>query len=111
MKVRLFAALKDLAGASEVDVEASTVGGLVEQLSQRFGPSFDRIMSAGTVVVDGEKAPPDREISPDAEVALLPPVSGGSAGESSHRGPRSCWLRGGLDQKEGCAVGHRHRSS
>ena len=50
----------------------------VRELSERFGPRFDRIMEAGTVIVDGEPAGRERILGPDDEVALLPPVSGGS---------------------------------
>jgi MoaD family protein len=77
MRVRLFAALRELAGSSEIDVEAPDVGSLVEDLSRRFGPEFARIVSAGSVLVDGERAGSDRILRPDEEVALLPPVSGG----------------------------------
>ena len=78
MKVRLFAALRDLAGSSEVDADAPDVGALLAELSKRLGPRFDRIMDAGTVIVDGEPAGRERILGPDDEVALLPPVSGGS---------------------------------
>jgi hypothetical protein len=38
-------------------------------------------MSAGTVVVDGETAARSQSLGSDAEVALLPPVSGGAGNE------------------------------
>jgi MoaE-MoaD fusion protein len=76
-RVRLFAALRDLAGASMVEVEASDVGSVADQLSERFGPEFARILAAGAVVVEGETVGRDRALAPDDEVALLPPVSGG----------------------------------
>jgi MoaD family protein len=78
MQVRLFAALRELAGGRTVEVEASTVGELLDDLSARLGPQFDRIMATGKVIVDGEPAARDRAIGPQDEVALLPPVSGGS---------------------------------
>jgi len=78
MKVRLFAALRELAGSSELDADAPDVGTLLADLSERFGPRFDRIMEVGTVIVDGEPAGRERTLGPDDEVALLPPVSGGS---------------------------------
>jgi MoaD family protein len=77
VRVRLFASLRELAGSSEVDVEATDVAGLLSSLSERFGPRFDRIMLAGSVVVNGERAEADRRIGPTDQVALLPPVSGG----------------------------------
>jgi MoaD family protein len=76
--VRLFAALREIAGASTIEVDARTVGGLCEDLSRRFGPEFARILAVGTVVVDGRAAGADHELSVDDEVALLPPVSGGA---------------------------------
>jgi MoaD family protein len=82
MRVRLFAALRELAGTTELEVDAGDVGGVLDQLSDKLGPAFDRIMAAGSVVVDGERASRDRGLQPDDEVALLPPVSGGAGGES-----------------------------
>jgi MoaD family protein len=86
VKVRLFAALRELAGSSELHADASDVGSLLDQLSARLGPEFDRIMSAGTVVVGGEKAERDRPLGEGDEVALLPPVSGGRDGKSDYSG-------------------------
>jgi MoaD family protein len=82
MRVRLFAALRELAGTGVLEIEpvAADVGELLDALSARYGENFDRIMSAGTVVVDGQTAQRSRPLDPDAEVALLPPVSGGGDG-------------------------------
>jgi MoaD family protein len=77
MKVRLFAALREVVGAPVLDVDAPDVGALLDQLSATYGPSFDKIMAAGTVVVDGEVVGPERRLGAGDEVALLPPVSGG----------------------------------
>jgi MoaD family protein len=76
--VRLFAALRDEAGASSVEAEGATVGEVVDALCARFGTTFERIARAGSVVVDGERASADQRLRPDDEVALLPPVSGGA---------------------------------
>jgi MoaD family protein len=78
MRVRLFAALRDLAGASELDVDAPDVAAVCRELSSRYGEAFARILGVGAVIVDGEKAGPDRALKPGDEVALLPPVSGGA---------------------------------
>jgi molybdopterin converting factor small subunit len=79
MRVVLFAALRELAGASRLDLEPTppTVGSLLEHLANAYGPEFARIASIGSVVVHGETAGPERELRPDDEVAILPPVSGG----------------------------------
>jgi MoaD family protein len=77
VKVRLFAALREIAGASWVEAEGSTVAAVVADLTARYGDEFGRISAAGTAVVGGEAAPAGRELGPGDEVALLPPVSGG----------------------------------
>ncbi len=94
MRVRLFAALRELAGAPELDIHARDVGEVLDQLSDKLGPEFDRIMAAGSVVVDGERASRDRGLRPDDEVALLPPVSGGAVGCQLDPPARSSWIAG-----------------
>jgi MoaD family protein len=75
--VRLFAALRDLAGASRVQAEGDTVEEVLAELSRRYGERFAVVARAGSAVVDGERATLDRPLRPGEEVALLPPVSGG----------------------------------
>jgi MoaD family protein len=77
VSVRLFAALRDLAGAARVEAEGDTVDDVVAALAARFGDRFARVAAAGSVVVDGERASGDRRLARGEEVALLPPVSGG----------------------------------
>lgn len=77
VRVRLFAALRELAGASEVEASGITVDDLVASLSERYGERFAKVARAGSVVVDGERVPADRALADGDEVALLPPVSGG----------------------------------
>jgi molybdopterin converting factor small subunit len=76
-RVRLFAALRELAGAARLDVGGDTVGDVVDALTEKFGPRFGEIARAGSVVVDGERGSFDDRLQGDEEVALLPPVSGG----------------------------------
>lgn len=88
MRVRLFAALRELAGSSEVELDESDapdVAALLAALSTRLGPRFDAIASVGTVVVNGEPADPDAALAAGDEVAVLPPVSGGSRGARIER--------------------------
>ena len=77
MKVRLFAALREAAGASEVEAAGRTAGELVDALSGRFGERFAKIAAVGSIVVNGERAGRDTVIAEGDEVAILPPVSGG----------------------------------
>jgi MoaD family protein len=80
MRVLLFAALRELAGASRLELELAPpdVATLIGQLTSAFGPRFGRIVAAGSVVVNGETAGPEHRLQPGDEVALLPPVSGGT---------------------------------
>lgn len=77
VRVRLFAALRDLAGASQVEAPGGTAGEVLESLCERYGERFARIARAGSIVVDGERASADRPLEGGEEVAILPPVSGG----------------------------------
>jgi sulfur-carrier protein len=77
VRVRLFASLRDLAGASEVDGSGATAGEVLGDLCARYGERFARIARSGSIVVDGERASVDRALDGGEEVAILPPVSGG----------------------------------
>lgn len=78
IRVRLFAALREAAGAPTLEVEdAKDVGTLLDRLGRRYGERFSDIASAGTVVLEGETVGRERPLHPGDEVALLPPVSGG----------------------------------
>lgn len=77
VRVRLFAALRDLAGSAHVEAEGATVAEVLDALCARYGERFERVARAGSVVVDGERAEPATPLEGREEVALLPPVSGG----------------------------------
>lgn len=77
VRVRLFAALREQAGASEVEALGSTVGAIVDELSGRYGDRFAKIAEVGSFVVNGERATREMPVAEGDEVALLPPVSGG----------------------------------
>lgn len=78
-RVQLFARARDLAGADVLDVELpdrSTVGELRLRLGSEF-PQLRDILPRSALAVNEEYAD-DSAIIPDgADVALLPPVSGG----------------------------------
>jgi sulfur-carrier protein len=77
IKVRLFAALRELAGSTEVDATGRTAGDVVDQLSERYGERFAKIAEVGSIVVNGDRADRATLVAEDDQVALLPPVSGG----------------------------------
>jgi molybdopterin converting factor small subunit len=79
VRIRLFAALREMAGASWLeDQQAPDVDALLRSLGRQFGTEFERVARAGAAVVNGEPAPIDAALGPDDEVTLLPPVSGGT---------------------------------
>jgi sulfur-carrier protein len=77
VNVRLFAALRELAGSSSVEAEGATVGEVVQALSTRYGERFASIARVSSAVVGGERADAETPLTEGQEVALLPPVSGG----------------------------------
>lgn len=79
MRVRLFAALADAAGARDVEVEAATVPDLLAELADGNDLMAARLRTA-TVYVDREPvASDDRgvDLSDAAEVVVVPPFAGG----------------------------------
>lgn len=79
-RVRLFAALRDAAGASEVEVAATSVAGLLDELAERFGAVMARRLRVAIVVVDGDTVPRDdtrRDLAGAREVVVMPPFAGG----------------------------------
>ncbi|MGL4555305.1 MAG: MoaD/ThiS family protein [Gemmataceae bacterium] len=78
VEVLLFARARELAGAGSVAVEVpdGTVAGLRAALAAAC-PRLGELLPRCTVAVGGEFARDDEAIAPGAEVAVLPPVSGG----------------------------------
>jgi MoaD family protein len=77
IRVRMFAALRELAGTPQVDAAGRTVGEVVDDLSARYGERFAAIVDVSSFVVNGERAARETVVADGDEVALLPPVSGG----------------------------------
>jgi len=77
VRVRLFAALRELAGASQLEVTARTVGEVADAISAAHGDRFAAIVAVSSFVVNGERAGRSTAVADGDEVAVLPPVSGG----------------------------------
>ncbi len=79
VRVRLFAALREIVGQDEVELElapGTTVNGLWENLvsrNERLSPYAKSINFA----VNHDFVSRETQLAPDDEVAFLPPVSGG----------------------------------
>jgi molybdopterin converting factor subunit 1 len=79
VRVRLFARAKDLVGADTVSLELPD-GARVNDLRLRLTvdhPTLAVLLERSAIAVDNEFADNDVVLSPHAEIALLPPVSGG----------------------------------
>ena len=72
-----------MAGTSQAEVEGGTVGEVAAALAARYGPDFDRRMQAARIWKNGEEAAPSDPVSEADELAVIPPVSGGTAPQVS----------------------------
>ena len=75
--VRLFAALRELAGAASVPASGRTVGEIADTLAADHGERFGAIVAVSSYVVNWERASRSTVVAEGDEVAILPPVSGG----------------------------------
>jgi molybdopterin converting factor subunit 1 len=77
--VRLFAAARHLAGNDAIELELgpkATVAGLRERLAESC-PALAGVLKHARFAVNAEYASEKTEIAEGAEVAVIPPVSGG----------------------------------
>ena len=77
-RVRLFAGLREAAHTSEVVIDGTTVGEVLETASARFGSQFAAGLATAKVWRNGEEVDARQPVDPEDEIAVLPPVSGGS---------------------------------
>ena len=77
--IYLFARARDLAGCSRLQVslaEGMTVGDLRRRLAEQV-PALAGLLEHSALAIDGEFAAESHPVRAEAEIALLPPVSGG----------------------------------
>jgi molybdopterin converting factor subunit 1 len=77
--VRCFAGARERTGSATVTViltEGATVGDLRRCLSADY-PGLAALLERSAVAIDEEFAADSQVLTPNVEVALLPPVSGG----------------------------------
>jgi molybdopterin synthase sulfur carrier subunit len=80
VSVLLFAQAREVAGTRQVQLEGGTVAEVLAEADERFGAEFARLRTSCSVAVDGEVVAAEAWAHTPAgsEVAVLPPVSGGS---------------------------------
>jgi len=79
LSVRLFAAAKQAVGRDAIDVELpgdATIGELRNQLAAEL-PQLANLVQQAMFSIDAEYAGDTQRIHPNADLACIPPVSGG----------------------------------
>lgn len=76
--MRLFASAREAAGTGTDDFDGETVGAVLAAAEQRYGAHFVSVLGTCRIWVNGTAADQDTPVGPNDEVAVLPPVSGGS---------------------------------
>jgi MoaD family protein len=78
-KLVFFARAREAAGRKSDEIDASTLGELLERAVADYGAEFGSVLQVSRVWVNGNE-PTDglnTPVGPSDEVAVLPPVSGG----------------------------------
>lgn len=76
--LRMFAAAREAAGTGRDQIDGGTVGEVLAAARGRYGDAFAKVLAGSRVWLNGQPAAPEDTVDDDDEVAVLPPVSGGS---------------------------------
>jgi molybdopterin synthase sulfur carrier subunit len=76
--LRLFASARDAAGTGRDDIAGATVDEVLDIARARYGEAFAAVLTTSKVWLNGEPTVGTEAVSAADEVAVLPPVSGGS---------------------------------
>ncbi|MBW8827518.1 MAG: MoaD/ThiS family protein [Acidobacteria bacterium] len=76
--LRLFASAREAAGTPRTEIDAATVGDVLDEARRRYGEGFAAVLATCRVWCNGEPATAADSVGPADEVAVLPPVSGGA---------------------------------
>ena len=77
-RLRLFASAREAAGTGTDVVDGDTVREVLTAAEARYGARFAEVLGTCRVWVNGEDISIDAPVGEHDEVAVLPPVSGGS---------------------------------
>ena len=81
--LRLFASIREIAGTSSLEVDANNVSDVITEACAQFGNDFAALVPSCRIWVNGNPAEPTDSVTAQDEIALLPPVSGGSLNHDS----------------------------
>lgn len=76
-RLRLFGPAREAAGTALEELGGTDVAAVLGAARDRYGQRFADVLARSAIWVNGEPAGLSREVGPDDEVAVLPPVSGG----------------------------------
>ena len=110
IRVLFFGMLKDLAGRPSDSLslpENATLGDVLDHY-ERAIPRLKEFMSSLALAVNQQYAAADTKLRPGDEVALLPPVSGGSSENSSSESSRHTAIVNGTIDTAALVRGIRH---
>jgi MoaE-MoaD fusion protein len=99
IRLLAFASAGDALGTGELDLELPDGSRLADlrALLARDHPALAPLWPRLAVAIDGRLAAPDEALPDGAEVALLPPVSGGSGGSQEASASAAALVDGPLD--------------
>ncbi|HUR18740.1 MAG TPA: MoaD/ThiS family protein [Acidimicrobiales bacterium] len=75
---RMFAAAREAAGTGEDQIQGRTVADVLAAARDRYGEGFGLVLDNSRVWLNGQPAALHDEVVDEDEVAVLPPVSGGT---------------------------------
>lgn len=78
VRLLLFASAREAAGVASAEYEAATLADLLAAAVDAYGPTFAAVLARSKVWINGEEAKPEGILAAGDEVAVLPPVSGGT---------------------------------
>lgn len=76
--IRFFAGAREAAGTDRDRIDGPTVGAVLDAAVERFGAGLAEVLPSCKVWINGDPADRDDPVGNDDEVAVLPPVSGGT---------------------------------
>ena len=76
--LRLFAAAREAAGTGRDELPGDTVAAVLEAARSRYGAAFAEVLERSQVWCNGEPCHGHDVVFDGDEVAVLPPVSGGT---------------------------------
>lgn len=75
MTIRFFAAAREAAGCSSIEVAAGPIGQRLAELS--LGGRFQDVLAVSTLLAEGQRIESDENVADGTVVDVLPPYAGG----------------------------------